>query len=110
MRQVAEALHLEQSTVNRQANAAVRRGLVERIDHTGHGARALQATGDGRDMFETELARIMAIFAAGLDALPEDARDDFVRNLGIFAVAYTDAAERRVQHESDPIHASAPVP
>ncbi|MGU3587416.1 MarR family winged helix-turn-helix transcriptional regulator [Rhodococcus sp. C26F] len=99
MRQIAEALRLEQSTVNRQVNAALTRGLVERLDHPVNGAKALQATPTGRSMFETELARTMTIFAAGLDALPADVRDDFVRNLGVFAEAYAIAAEQQVQRE-----------
>lgn len=101
MRQVAEALGLEQSTVNRQVHAALARGLVERLDHPGGGAKTLKATSEGRSMFEAELARKMTIFAAGLDALPVDERDDFVRNLEVFAEAYADAAERQVQCEGD---------
>jgi DNA-binding MarR family transcriptional regulator len=99
MRQIAEALRLEQSTVNRQVNAALTRGLVERLDHPVNGAKALQATPIGRSMFETELARTMTIFAAGLDALPMDVRDDFVRHLGVFTEAYAVAAEQQVQRE-----------
>jgi DNA-binding MarR family transcriptional regulator len=99
MRQIAEALRLEQSTVNRQVNAALTRGLVERLDHPVNGAKALQATPTGRSMFETELAQTMTIFAAGLDALPTDVRDEFVRNLGVFAEAYAIAAEQQVQRE-----------
>jgi len=101
MRQVAEALGLEQSTVNRQVHAALARGLVERLDQAGGGAKTLKATAEGRGMFETELARKMTIFAAALDALPADARDDFVRNLEVFTEAYAEAAERQVQCEGD---------
>jgi len=97
MRQIAEDLRLEQSTVNRQVNAALARGLVERLDSAGGGAKALRATPAGRAMFESELERKMSLLATALDALPAEAREDFVRHLEVFASAYVDAAEHQAQ-------------
>ncbi|EME67441.1 Transcriptional regulator [Rhodococcus ruber BKS 20-38] len=99
MRQVSEALGLEQSTVNRQVNAALARGLVERLGYRSNGARTLGATAAGQGMLEADLGRRTTVFAAGLNALPAGARDDFVRNFRVFAEAYAEAAEQQVQRE-----------
>lgn len=52
LRQLAEHLDLEQSTINRQANAAIDAGYLERFDVEGSASRLLRPTTAGRTAYE----------------------------------------------------------
>lgn len=104
MREISESLGLEQSTVNRQVNAATARGLVERVERPGEAARAVRITQAGVDHFTVELRRAMELYGAALDVLPADQREPFVAQLLAFSEAYRSKAEAAlVEHgEHDP--------
>lgn len=101
MREIADALVLEQSTVNRQVNAALKEGLVERIDHASASgdeavsrARAIRATDAGEAALARDLGAGMEIFGVALDALPAGERQQFMDNYLVFAEAYRVEAAR----------------
>ncbi|MFD6137837.1 MarR family winged helix-turn-helix transcriptional regulator, partial [Isoptericola sp. NPDC060257] len=52
LREIAEALRLEQSTVNRQVNGALAAGLLRRFTAPGRSARLLEPTEEGLARFE----------------------------------------------------------
>ncbi len=93
MKEISDALGLEQSTVNRQVNAALKHGLVERVDRAGDAnssprARPVRATREGERVFVRDLNAGMAVFEVALKALPEDEREQFMANSLAFAQAY----------------------
>ena len=92
LRQVSQELGLEQSTVNRQVNAALASGLLRRFRPTGGPAYLVEATQDGLERFERDLERHLRLMDAALAALPDDAQADFPALLLTFVQAYTDEA------------------
>lgn len=94
MKEISEELGLEQSTVNRQANAALQAGYLERAEQTGGGARTLTPTGKGYDLFAGDMRLVMAVLEEGLSAVPADEAKRFMENLVTFSEAYMRAAER----------------
>lgn len=97
MREVSDALGLEQSTVNRQVNAALERGLVERVERSDVTARAFVITREGAELFSFEMKRAMKRYAEALDVLPESERERFVQHFMTFTQAYVEATERRAE-------------
>lgn len=93
MREISEALGLEQSTVNRQVNAAVTRGLVDRVERPGEAARAVSLTEAGAEHFTVELRRAMDLYAGALGVLPPEQRESFVSQFLLFSEAYRTGAE-----------------
>lgn len=51
LRQLSDELGLEQSTVNRQVNAAMTRGLLERVKIESQAARLIQPTSAGVEAY-----------------------------------------------------------
>lgn len=101
MKEIGDALALEQSTVSRQVNAALERGLLEKQVREGCTARVLAATERGRDLFATEVQGGMRALGDALDALPADERERFVELLATFADAYRTAADLMVAADAD---------
>lgn len=52
LRELTDAMQLEQSTVNRQVNAAIKHGYLERFDVEGAISRQVRPTKLGREAFE----------------------------------------------------------
>lgn len=52
LRQLTDAMQLEQSTVNRQVNAAIKHGYLERFDVAGSISKQVRPTRAGLDAFE----------------------------------------------------------
>ncbi len=96
LREVSEALGLEQSTVNRQVNAALGDGLLRRFREEGRSAYLLEATAEGLAAFERDLERHLGVLDHALSALPQDARPDFPALLATFVEAYDAAAASRL--------------
>lgn len=91
LRDIADALGLEQSTVNRQVNAALREGLVTRHRAPGRPAWQFTVTDEGLDRFRHDLDLGLGAYRAGLDAMPERDRRRFVALLARFVTEYRDA-------------------
>lgn len=88
MRQIADELGLEQSTVNRQVNAALGEGLLARAAPDEHHARPLVVTDAGQALFRRSFDRHLGYVERALAAVPADRASTFLADLGAFAEAY----------------------
>lgn len=91
LREISDGLRLEQSTVNRQVNAAIRNGLLHRYDD-GRTAKVVAPTERGREIFRRDTAITQTVYRGALAGLGEEA-EDFVRLLRRFT-AGTEATIR----------------
>lgn len=87
LKEIAAELRLEQSTVNRQVNAALGSGFVVRQRRQGEAAYEFERTEDGRRIFEEDAGRTLGVYATALDRMgPERAEvflslaEDFLGN------------------------------
>ena len=88
MREIADGLGLEQSTVNRQVNAALALGLLARSEPDEHHARPIVVTDDGQDLFTRSFDRHMGYVRDALAAVPADRRTTFLSDFAAFVDAY----------------------
>lgn len=88
MRQIADELDLEQSTVNRQVNAALGEGLLARTTPDEHHARPLVVTDAGQALFNRSFDRHVGYVERALDVVPTDRAPTFLADLVAFAEAY----------------------
>ncbi|NEE04564.1 MarR family winged helix-turn-helix transcriptional regulator [Phytoactinopolyspora halotolerans] len=91
LREIADALGLEQSTVNRQVNGALKEGLVRRIDEPGRPARLIEPTEDGLSALEAATSMVLGTYEAGLAALGDQDVTQFLELLERFVEAYGEA-------------------
>ncbi len=97
LRELTDELDLEQSTVNRQVNAAIKLGYLERFDVEGSTSRLIRPTGSGRAAFTHDgmlrVSRLKQVFADLDPGTPEV----LLRELRAFNEAYdrTLRAEQR---------------
>lgn len=95
LREIADELDLEQSTVNRQVNAAIRNGYLERFEVDGSISRLIRPTERGMAAFEHDglqrAERMNAVFAE----LPHRTIDALVWSLREFNQAYEEVLERQ---------------
>ena len=104
LREIATSLGLEQSTINRQVNAAIKRGYVERFDVPGQVSRSHRPTSEGREAFEHDgLARVERLQRVFDDLAPGDP-NELLRQLRAFNDAYERQSSRQspVQVTGDP--------
>jgi DNA-binding MarR family transcriptional regulator len=88
-REISTELSLEQSTVNRQVNAALRAGHLERRAAES-GPAVLAATDRGLQRYEADVEALMKLMGTALQALGEDV-EQFLVSLATFVEAYRDA-------------------
>jgi DNA-binding MarR family transcriptional regulator len=69
LRELADELQLEQSTVSRQVNAAIKHGLVERYAVPDSPSRPLRATEAGRAAYVHDAALRAEVYQSVLDEL-----------------------------------------
>lgn len=95
LRELSVELELEQSTVNRQVNAAIKHGYVERFAVEGSASKLLRPTDTGREAFvhdaNMRADRLRRVF----DDLAPGSPGALLRELR----AYNDAYERAVRAE-----------
>lgn len=92
LREIAYETGLEQSTVNRQANAALKAGLLERTREPGQNAWQYTAGAEALEVFARELQGQLDLLDRALSALPPGERTTFLAHFTAFADAYNDAA------------------
>ena len=97
LREISDALGLEQSTVNRQVNAAIDAGLLRRFAEAGRPARLIEPTAEGVGAFEDATALALGAYDDALAALGDQEAVVFLDLLEEFVTAYgaavrTDAA------------------
>ena len=98
MREIADGLGLEQSTVNRQVNAALAHGLLARSEPDEHHARPIVVTDDGQALFARSFDRHMGYVREALAAVPEHRRETFLADF----VAFVDAYESAIDEADSP--------
>lgn len=97
LRELTDELELEQSTINRQVNAAIKHGYLERFEVEGSLSRLIQPTEHGRSTFTHDgmlrVGRLKQVFADLAPGTPES----LLAELRAFNEAYdrTLRAERR---------------
>lgn len=84
LRQLAGHLDLEQSTINRQANAAIDAGYLERFEVEGSASRLLRATSAGRAAYEHDGVIRAARYQRVLAELGAEAAQSLVEHLTAF--------------------------
>lgn len=94
VKEIADELALERSTVSRQVNAALVDGFVERAEHPVAGARPFVVTQHGVGTLTQILERNLDLYEGALATVPEGERERFVELLSGVVDAYgTLAAE-----------------
>lgn len=92
LRQISDELGLEQSTVNRQVNGAIRTGLLVRQRQEGTYTFTSSDTGDAK--FESYLSTMLSAYRDALETLG-DRREEFLELLRVFIEAYGSSAGTR---------------
>jgi DNA-binding MarR family transcriptional regulator len=96
LRELAHDLQLERSTVNRQVNAALRHGLVERFAEPGSAGRRLRPTEAGLEAYRRDGAPRAAVFAEVLGELGARRARTLLQDLAAFNDAY-DRVQARLE-------------
>jgi len=91
LREIAEELDLELSTINRQVNAAVRAGLLERFSVPDGPSRPVRATAEGRRHYQHDSAVHADLLRSVLAEMGAEPARDLIRGMRLF----NDALERR---------------
>ena len=71
LKEITEAMGRDQSTVNRQVNAALREGIVTRSRTSGR--YLISSTSEGDDLLEREQSHSLDLYGRALAALGDDA-------------------------------------
>ncbi|MFT4234106.1 MAG: MarR family transcriptional regulator [Microbacterium sp.] len=90
LRQIAERLGLEQSTVNRQVNAAVTAGLLDKTQDDSRSPYRFTSSPEGVRALEHNLHATLGAYRTALSALGDD-QERFLSLLTDFVEAYRDA-------------------
>jgi DNA-binding MarR family transcriptional regulator len=93
LKELAEELQLEQSTVSRQVSAAIRHGLVERCANVEGAGWAHRPTETGRRAYEHDAQLRVEVYSRVLDDLGRARVDALVAELA----AFNDALDRAHQ-------------
>lgn len=95
LRDLAEELGLDQSTVNRQVNAAIKHGYLERFEVTGRISKFIRPTDLGRAEFEADgLARARRLERV-FDSMAPGTPEQLLHELR----SYNDAFDRVLSEE-----------
>ena len=97
LRELADELDLELSTINRQVNAAVRAGLLERFSVPDSPSKPVRPTADGRRLYQHDSAIHADLYRSVLAEMGADGARDLTRGLRAFNDAYERRAPRRTR-------------
>lgn len=92
LKQISHELGLEQSTVNRQVNAAVDQGLLKKSHPSGGSAYQILSTPAGREAFEKDVDLSLSGYEVALESLGAQEAATFLDLLGRFLEAYDELA------------------
>jgi DNA-binding MarR family transcriptional regulator len=95
LRQLADELDLELSTINRQVNAAVRAGLLERFSVPDSPSRPVQATAEGQRLYEHDSAIHADLLRSVLAEMGAAPARDLIEGMRSFNDAYERRTPRR---------------
>ncbi|WP_188113248.1 MarR family winged helix-turn-helix transcriptional regulator [Nocardioides humilatus] len=96
LKEIGEQLQLEQSTINRQVNSAIDRGLAERALTPGQTARTVRATAAGEDDYRHDAGLRAAAMREALGELGPDHAATVIAGLGSLNDAF-DRAQARIE-------------
>lgn len=91
LRQLADELDLEQSTINRQVNAAITGGYLERFAVPGSPSRRVRPTAAGEEAFEHDGRIRAALISRALGELGEGRAARLITDLRAFNDAWDTA-------------------
>lgn len=94
LKQIAQDLQLEQSTANRQVNAALRTGLLHRFREPGAGAWSFEPTQRGAALYERSLNCHLDRVSTALAALEPQEKQHLTHAFTTFIDAYAQQACR----------------
>ncbi|WP_068259923.1 MarR family winged helix-turn-helix transcriptional regulator [Janibacter limosus] len=92
LRQLAEELDLEQSTVNRQVHAALDSGLIVRSRPEDSPAYVVTVSDEGGARFRSDMARLTEVYERALAAIPRQDQDRFLQQLATFVEGLDEAS------------------
>lgn len=95
LREIADQLKLEQSTVNRQVNAALHQGMVERSREPGSPAYRFAPTEAGTEALKANLDVILGGYQSALDRLGPEKSERLIALLHEFADEYGRVVDER---------------
>lgn len=88
LREISTELNLEQSTVNRQVNGAVKAGLVRMVE--AQPARHVEVTAGGTAAFNADVVGILDGYQDALAAMGQGRAERFTGSLEAFVATYAD--------------------
>jgi DNA-binding MarR family transcriptional regulator len=97
LRELADELALELSTINRQVNAAVRAGLLERFSVPDSPSRPVRPTAEGRRLYEHDSAIHADLYRSVLAEMGAEEARELARGLRAFNDAYERRTPRRTR-------------
>lgn len=92
LRQLAEELDLEQSTVNRQVHAALDSGIIVRSRPQDSAPYVVTMSDEGEVRFRTDMARLTHVYEHALAVIPEPEQERFLEHLGAFVEGLDEAS------------------
>lgn len=95
LRDLSSELGLDLSTINRQVNAAVRAGLLERFTVPGSPSRPVRPTREGARLYAHDTAVHADLLRSVLAEMGPEAAEELIRGLRAFNDAYERRAPRR---------------
>ncbi|MFC7496767.1 MULTISPECIES: MarR family winged helix-turn-helix transcriptional regulator [unclassified Nocardioides] len=95
LRELAEELDLELSTINRQVNAAVRAGFLERFSVPDGPSKPVRPTAEGRRLYEHDSAVHADLLRSVLAEMGADPARELIHGLRAFNDAYERRTPRR---------------
>jgi DNA-binding MarR family transcriptional regulator len=95
LRELADELDLELSTINRQVNAAVRAGLLERFSVPESPSRPVRRTPEGRRLYEHDSAVHADLLRSVLAEMGAQPARELINGLRAFNDAYERRTPRR---------------
>ncbi|WP_232679596.1 MarR family winged helix-turn-helix transcriptional regulator [Nocardioides sp. R-C-SC26] len=93
LRQIGTDLDLEQSTVNRQVNAAIAAGYLERFDVPGQASKMVRPTERGRELYDNDGRVRAARYQQAIDTVGVDRARRLIDDLRAFNDAFDAALE-----------------
>lgn len=97
LREIADELELELSTINRQVNAAVRAGLLERFSVPEGPSKPVRPTAEGRRLYQHDSAIHADLYRSVIAEMGAESARDLTRGLRAFNEAYERRASRRTR-------------
>jgi DNA-binding MarR family transcriptional regulator len=97
--ELADELHLEQSTVSRQVATAVRQGLLDRFSPGPDARVLLRPSAAGEEAYRHDVGIRVALFSEALEVLGADTSERLVRDLKLFNDGLDRALEQAAEQE-----------